>query len=209
MSSSDEKQFDRSLSKAERRKEEVADAAWEVIAKKGLGGASMREISHHLGVTVGTLTHYFRNKDQLLEFAQIAVSRRLKDRYESVAEAPPSSRLMMMIEALLPTDETRRDNEKVWLTFLTETFTSDELKQQTGKRWLYVRSSLTEIIIEDRKLSGHDPVLSPEDEADLILCFTEGLCVHSIIDKDRFPPERQRALAREILTAINIHTRAI
>jgi hypothetical protein len=137
------------------------------------------------------------------------VSRRLKDRFESVAEAPPSSRLMMMIEALLPTDETRRDNEKVYLTFLTETFTSDELKQQTGKRWLYVRSSLTEIIIEDRKLSGHDPVLSPEDEADLILCFTEGLCVHSIIDKDRFPPERQRALAREILTAINIHTRAI
>ena len=49
MSSSYEKESGGSLGKVERRKEQVADAAWEVIAKKGLAGASMREIAQHLG----------------------------------------------------------------------------------------------------------------------------------------------------------------
>ena len=116
MSSTYEKESGGSLGKVERRKEQVADAAWEVIAKKGLAGASMREIAQHLGATIGTLTDYFRNKTQLLEMAQTGVLKRVTDRFRNLAEAPPSSRLIKMVEALLPTDETRHDNEKVWVT---------------------------------------------------------------------------------------------
>lgn len=203
-----EKKPETSLSKAERRKEEVAGAAWEVIAKNGLAGASMREIAQHLGVTVGTLTHYFRNKDQLLELALTGVLKRVSDRLKDLTGTPPISRLMKMVEALLPTDEVRHDNQKVWLTFIAGTFANRALGKQSREGLLALRSSVTEMIIEDREQSGQNPVLSPEDEADLILCFTEGLCVHSIIDKNRFPAERQLALAKEMLTAIHVHSRA-
>ena len=71
-----------------------------------------------------------------------------------------------------------------------------------------LRSIVTDMIIEDRKLSGHNPVLSPEDEAYLILFFTEGLGIFSIIDKERFLAERQLALARGMLTANHVHSRA-
>ena len=133
MSSSYEKESGGSLGKVERRKEQVADAAWEVIAKKGLAGASMREIAQHLGVTIGTLTHNFRNKNQLLEMAQTGVFKRVTDRSRNLAEAPPSSRLIKMVEALLPTDETRHDNEKVWVTFIAELSSTVHLESKSEK----------------------------------------------------------------------------
>ena len=197
-----------SINKVQQRQEEVANAAWQVIAKMGLEGASMREIAHHLGVTTGTLTHYFRNKDDLLKVALQGVEARLNSRIRKALDGPPSSKLSRIVEALLPFDKARRDNERVWLTFIAGAFTKNFLQKQTRTKSLNFRSTLIQTIIEDRELSGHQPATSPEDEADLIMCFTEGLCVYSIVDKGRFPRERQLKLAKEVLAAIRNHVRA-
>ena len=188
-----------------KRLEEVTDAAWQVIAKNGLDGASMREIAHHLGVTTGTLTHYFRKKDDLLEFALQEVTTRVGDRLKDALDGPPSSKLSRIVEALLPTEKARRDNQIVWLTFITVAFTKKFLKKHTRTKLVDLRSSLIEAVIEDRELSGHQSSISPEDEADMILCFTDGLGVHTIVDKNRFPRERQIELTNKFLSAIRNH----
>ena len=49
-------------------REQVARVTWQLLAKSGFESTSMREIAKELGTTTGTLTHYFRNKDDLVEF---------------------------------------------------------------------------------------------------------------------------------------------
>ncbi len=51
------------------RREEIAEAAWRVIERHGPDGANLRKIASEAGHTTGVITHYFRNKRQLMVFA--------------------------------------------------------------------------------------------------------------------------------------------
>src|SRR3712207_14978 len=60
----------------EERREEIADAVWRVIEREGLEGASLRDIAREAGHTTGVISHYFRDKRELLAFAfQLVVER--------------------------------------------------------------------------------------------------------------------------------------
>ena len=51
------------------RRIEVAKAAWQVIIREGLDRTSMRAIAQELGSSTGVVTHYFRDKEDLILFA--------------------------------------------------------------------------------------------------------------------------------------------
>jgi AcrR family transcriptional regulator len=53
----------------EKRRKEVAEAAWRVIEREGPDGTNMREIAREAGRTTGVVTHYFRDKRELMAFA--------------------------------------------------------------------------------------------------------------------------------------------
>ena len=52
--------------RSQRRLREVDEAARQVIIRKGLKAATMRDISREGGFTTGVLTHYFPDKDALI-----------------------------------------------------------------------------------------------------------------------------------------------
>ncbi len=52
---------------AEERRDQILDAAVQVFAEKGFGGASIRDIAAAVGVTEGLLYHYFEGKEQLMQ----------------------------------------------------------------------------------------------------------------------------------------------
>ena len=51
------------------RRIEVSEAAWKVIVREGLDRTSMRAIARELDCTTGVVTHYFRDKQELILFA--------------------------------------------------------------------------------------------------------------------------------------------
>jgi AcrR family transcriptional regulator len=51
------------------RRLEVAQAAWRVMIREGLDRTSMRAIAQELGSSTGVVTHYFRDKEELILFA--------------------------------------------------------------------------------------------------------------------------------------------
>jgi len=53
----------------EERRKEILKKSFGFFAKKGYASATMRNLSDELGISTGTLYHYFRNKDAL--FAQM------------------------------------------------------------------------------------------------------------------------------------------
>lgn len=51
------------------RRIEVAQAAWRVLVREELDCTSMRAIAQELGSFTGVVTHYFRDKEELILFA--------------------------------------------------------------------------------------------------------------------------------------------
>src|SRR5919112_1340794 len=51
------------------RRERIAEAAWRIIEREGPDGANLRQIARETGHTTGVVTHYFRDKRELMAFA--------------------------------------------------------------------------------------------------------------------------------------------
>ena len=58
------------IQKVEEKKREILDAASRVFRRKGLHATGMRDIAAELGMAVGNLYYYFKDKEALLAFVQ-------------------------------------------------------------------------------------------------------------------------------------------
>ena len=101
------------------RRLEVSEAAWRVIVREGLDRTSMRAIAAEMNCTTGVVTHYFRNKQELILFALHQVTERLKLLMEKVVvDLSGRERLVEMLSSFLPIDQERQDILRVWIAFL-------------------------------------------------------------------------------------------
>jgi AcrR family transcriptional regulator len=89
----------------EERREEIAEAAWRVIEREGLAGADLREIAREASHTTGVITHYFRNKRELMTFAFGLLVDRSTAR---MARASAEAGLTEALAQVLPLDKERR-----------------------------------------------------------------------------------------------------
>jgi AcrR family transcriptional regulator len=69
---------DEALSPAEKRRAQIAAAASEVIARKGFGNATMREIADSAGMHVPTMYQYVASKDEMLELVYVWTMARVR-----------------------------------------------------------------------------------------------------------------------------------
>ncbi len=72
-------------------RQELLEKYFDLFAKTGYLNVSMREIAAQMGVTTGTLYHYFPNKNNLLEELFYMASR--QDTSEALAKIPPNATL--------------------------------------------------------------------------------------------------------------------
>lgn len=82
------------------RKREILEAASRVFRAKGLHAAGMRDIAAELGMAVGNLYYYFRDKEELLAFVQESALARLLDMAGRVRELdlPVDRKLQLLLE---------------------------------------------------------------------------------------------------------------
>lgn len=82
------------------RKREILEAASRVFRAKGLHSAGMRDIAAELGMAVGNLYYYFRDKEELLAFVQESALSRLLDMAARVRamDLPVDGKLRLLLE---------------------------------------------------------------------------------------------------------------
>ena len=66
------------------RRERIAEAAWRVILREGVAGASVRSVAVEAGQSAGSLRHVFYSQSQLLAFALELVTTRAAARVEKI-----------------------------------------------------------------------------------------------------------------------------
>ncbi len=92
---------------ADLRRGEIVDSAIRVLARTGVEGLTMRGLATELGVSTGTITHWFPTKDDVLRASlDEAAERGVED---------PRGILRAIADASIPEDEQGREEQRVWL----------------------------------------------------------------------------------------------
>ncbi|MEM8641534.1 MAG: TetR/AcrR family transcriptional regulator [Cyanobacteria bacterium P01_G01_bin.54] len=176
------------------RRLEVSEAAWRVIVREGLDRTSMRAIAQEMGCTTGVVTHYFRNKQELILFALHQVAARLQRLMaQALADQTGCDRLVAMLCSFLPLDQERQEILRVWVAFLGYAVGREGLmadhQQSAGE--------LRQVIIQELVRLQHQGEIGshvdPEQEANLLLALVNGISLDTLIQANPLGPEQQQS----------------
>jgi TetR/AcrR family transcriptional repressor of bet genes len=182
----------------EERREAIAEATWRVISRAGPEGANMREIAREAGYTTGVVTHYFRDKRELMAFAfGLMVDR-------SMARVVGSSGPAEALAQLLPVDEQRRLEATVWLALVGASLADPELGRELRQRYRQAREATVPAF--QTALKDAVPGENLDDFADELLAVVDGITVDALADPERYPPGRQLALLHRALDRLGLPT---
>ena len=110
----------------EARRAEVAAAVWRIVARDGVDAITVRRVAAETGMSTSVVSHYFADKDDLLQLAFHLVVERARRR---TAEAPLGGRSRALLVTGLPLDDDRRTEARIWFSLLG---TSDTVKPTVG-----------------------------------------------------------------------------
>jgi AcrR family transcriptional regulator len=186
------------------RRREVAEAVWRVLADTGFAGLNLRAVAREMGATTGLLTHYFRNKRELVRHALEVVHERTAPRMEE-AETPDRgvAGLRVRLRAVLVDDEEASVLSRVWVGFWDLALADDELGRAEAARYERWRSRLRPLVEEAIEAGELAVDRDRETVVDVLTAFTHGLVVQALFDPERFPAERQYAVLDELLAALS------
>jgi AcrR family transcriptional regulator len=103
------------------RRRELADAACRVIARNGLGATTLADVAEESGWSIGSIRHYFPNKDELIAAALWRVGERVDDRIRRRTGGGMTVKdLRAAAIELLPLDADGRQDSVVYLAFLAQ-----------------------------------------------------------------------------------------
>jgi len=173
------------------RRRHVADCAAHLIARGGTDAATVREVAHAAGWSTTVVSHYFRDKRELLDFTYREEAARTRQR-ATAALSKDAADVRGAVEALLPLDAERLDGWRVNAAFWgmavgDKAFATEQRRRVDGARRLLV-DALTARGVAD-----------PEGTAERLLAAVIGVAVQAVFDPKRWSADRQRAMLDELL----------
>jgi AcrR family transcriptional regulator len=180
----------------------VAAAAARVIAQAGLSATTLRSVAAEAGFTTGMVTHYFKDKRELLRFTLGASldRRRLGAVPESDGDA--LARLRAKLEDELPVDDERLHHWLVTLAFSAEAGNDPEFAADQRVAYRWHRRSVVAMLEQARDDGSLAPGLDPTLEADRLIAVTNGVALQAIFDPGSWPAARQVDLVREAVASL-------
>lgn len=179
------------------RRIEVSEAAWRVIVREGLDRASMRAIAQEMNCTTGVVTHYFRNKQELILFALHQVAERLQMMMQlAIENVSGVDRLKAMLLSFLPLDQERQEILRVWVAYLGYSVGRDGLLKEHQQSAAELRAVIIQEleVLQSAGLLRED--LLPKVEANALLALVNGVAIDSLIQTEHLEPKQQEAVIK-------------
>ena len=172
------------------RRAVLAAAAARVIARAGLGGATLREVAAEAGWTTGALTHYFADKRELLQFTLAASLEGRRARREDRAVLTPDEALRDALVPALPIDDAAALHWKVTIAFCAQAAGDPVLSATQRDAYRAFRADVAGLVEGAGRASGDAAVA----EAERLIAVLDGVAVQALFDPESWPPARQLAV---------------
>lgn len=168
----------------DQKRADIARAAYEVITRDGIGGATMRTIAKQAGCSTGMLVHYFSNKQDVLLNAHEHAAKNVRQRMvEYQRDLQGLTLLRALIEEVLPVDERRKGNWIIWISFWDPSVADSELKSEQAKRITEWHRRLKGALTQAEALGELRAGTNVQDEVDRIASMVEGLAIQVIVHR--------------------------
>jgi len=175
----------------EERRQKVIAVASRLIAEAGLEAVTVRDVAVAAACSTAIVSHYFHNKRELLFLTYNASIERATERSEA---AMASGDLKSFVAELMPLDEERLIEWKIWLAFWAKAVADPEIAEMQRACVLRARNNIQHVLGKLDARGALVPGLDLEDEARRILTSIMGMAVQVMFDPDDWPAERQHAL---------------
>lgn len=170
----------------DQRRRELAQAIWTIIALRGLNAVTLRSVAAEAGVSMGTVQHYFRTKDQMILFAcqhmvdlaQAGASSLLE---KSHHPDEPESIIRAVMHQTLPVDEQQRFGSAVWLAFVAHAIVDDELAEIIRHAWSGMHEILANQLRAAQQFGKVSDDVDIEREALSLATVADGLVQHAVV----------------------------
>jgi AcrR family transcriptional regulator len=185
------------------RRRELADAACRAIASNGLAGTTLADVAEESGWSIGSIRHYFPNKDELIAAALWRVGERVDDRIRrrTVGGMTVKDLRAAAIE-LLPLDADGRQDSVVYLAFLAQAAVVPALADAAEGAAQRLQEPLAERIAYAAAAGELPAQLDAEQEAARLRVLLDGLRLQLLITPRHTSSEWALAVLDDHLAAL-------
>jgi AcrR family transcriptional regulator len=182
------------------RRAQILRAARACIVALGYERATVRDVAAAADVSTGTVLHYFRDKDSVLEAALLdeVQSTGLTLRAALAGARTARERLERLVEASLPTSDTVRDEWRLWLTFWGEATRNPRLRAVSDRQHRRWTRFLMRIIAEGIAAGEFAPI-DPAFTATQVAALIDGLAVQAAMGNPALDASQMRLVCLDAL----------
>lgn len=184
------------------RRDLVARVAADLAADEGLEAMTVRRVAEAAGFSTTVVSHYFTDRRDLMVTTYRAAAARSSDRFDA-ALAGSDRPLRSCLEALLPLDEDRRRDWRIWFAFWALATADRQLGAEQLDRVRSARVRITRVLERERDSGRIRSELDLRDVAYRLLVLVHGLGTQAVFDPEYWTPARQRAVVVEHLTTLS------
>lgn len=127
----------------EERRRNIAEAVYRLIGAEGMDAVSLRDVAKEAGVSMGSVQHYFKTKDDMLLFAlsymRERILPRLQRKLDGLKNPTIRDKTRAAIMIMLPLDKESTQEATVNIAFFANSFGNKgtQAKLRGGYRTLY------------------------------------------------------------------------
>ena len=190
---------------ARQRRDQVIEAAIEVIASRGLHELSLKEIEKKTGMARGHLTYYFRHKEDIL----LAVFDRMLDRMiaqniQAGGPRPGTGQPWECLRAVLdrrlnPPTADQKAFGSLLHTFLAQVSYRDDYRAKLAERNGQWRDHLAADFAADRL---GPPAVAPPVLASVVMALVQGLVQQLAVDPAAFDRDQMLSALHRVLAPL-------
>ncbi|MFF2296149.1 TetR/AcrR family transcriptional regulator [Arthrobacter sp. NPDC058127] len=188
----------------DKRRVELVEATWRIIASRGIEGATMREIATEAGFANGALKPYFPTKDDLLTFAFGHVFNQTNTRMsDSTAGQRGLSALRSYCHEILPLDAERLNEARIAIAFWQRALTDPAkaaLHDSSMEQW---REALFDKLGEARELGELREGLNDDDIVGGIMTFALGAQITATLTPEHHSADQLRSQLETYISLIS------
>lgn len=185
------------------RRDSLLETVRRLIAEHGLDGVTFREVAAAAGVSIGAVQYHFPSKDSILQAVMSDSIERIRQRSrDQIGTGPTRDRLFRALSEILPLDEDRLEESRIYLAFLARAAVSPTLTQLAHDVQAITRQGVRaglEIAVRDGEAVRD---LDLDRAAASTAALLDGLTAHLLTDSASMSPGLAEAILRDHLDTL-------